>query len=197
MYSFIRGRLFSKKPTNIIVDVSGIGFEIFIPTRVFEILPKEGEEVFLYTYYYVKEDIHRLYGFLIAEDRDFFKLLISISGIGPSQALNILSSIDSISFIEYIKEKSVEKLVKIPGIGKKKAEKIIFELNSKIKDLESIYEEIDSVEKEKKEDLILALSNLGYQKGEINKVLKILEDDIIIMPIEELVKKALNLLLEL
>jgi Holliday junction DNA helicase RuvA len=132
MIARIRGILSYKSVSHLIVDVHGIGYRIFVPLTTFYELPETGQSISLNIYTHVKEDALHLFGFHTPEDQNIFQMLISVSGIGPKLALNILSGIPSREFIQAITQGNLNRLVAIPGVGKKTAERMVLELKDKL-----------------------------------------------------------------
>src|SRR5260221_816470 len=133
MITFLQGKLVEALPTQVVVDVNGVGYEVLIPLSSFDKLPQPGNEVKLLTQLIVREDAHILYGFASAAERDLFRLLInSVSGIGPKTALNILSGMNATAFRGAVASSDVKSLSQISGVGKKTAERIVVELRDKI-----------------------------------------------------------------
>lgn len=133
MITFLRGRLVESLPTQITVEVGGVGYEVLIPLSSFAKLPAAGAEVYLLTHLVVREDAHILYGFSSAAERELFRLLIgSVSGIGPKIALNVLSGMSVPMLRGAVAQADVKALAQIPGIGRKTAERIVVELKDKI-----------------------------------------------------------------
>jgi Holliday junction DNA helicase RuvA len=133
MITFLQGKLTEALPTQAIVDVNGVGYEVLIPLSSFEMLPARGGEVKLFTHLAVREDAHTLYGFATTGERELFRLLINtVSGIGPKIALNILSGINAAAFRAAVAAGDVKSLSQISGVGKKTAERIVVELKDKM-----------------------------------------------------------------
>src|ERR1041385_8561446 len=133
MITFLHGKLVAALPTQVIVDVRGVGYEILIPLSSFDKLPAPGQEVHLLTHLAIREDAHVLYGFMTAAERDLFRLLIhTVSGIGPKIALNVLSGMNVTALRGAVASGDVKRLSQINGIGKKTAERIVVELKDKI-----------------------------------------------------------------
>src|SRR6059036_2932684 len=133
MITFLDGKLISALPTQAIVDVSGVGYEVFIPLSSYDKLPVVGQSIRILTHLAVREDAHVLYGFMTTAERDLFRLLInSVSGIGPKTALNILSGMNATAFRGAVASSDVKSLSQISGVGKKTAERIVVELRDKI-----------------------------------------------------------------
>ncbi|TAN44675.1 MAG: Holliday junction branch migration protein RuvA [Nitrospirae bacterium] len=157
MIGFLRGRLFSKKPDSLIVDVNGVGYQVLVPISLVSALPDEGREIMVHIYTHVREDAIILYGFQTEDEKRIFMMLIGVSGIGPKIALNILSTIRPDNFYSAIDSEDVDTLCRVPGLGKKTAHRLILELREKLPSL-----------KEKKDanydDTLSALVNLGYKK---------------------------------
>ena len=182
MYAFVQGKLYSKNSGEVVVNCSGVGYLINTSLQTFEKLPNVNEEVFLNTYLIVREDSHQLYGFLNTQELELFKLLISISGVGPKVALGILSSVTPSILRDSIIRNDLLKLQKLPGIGKKTAERLVLELKDKIQKV-NIQPNDDSSSKSAIGDLTLfdeatsALIALGYNKTLAEKAVKQSEND--------------------
>src|SRR5882672_8636371 len=133
MITFLHGKLVEALPTQVIVSVNGIGYEVLIPLSSFDKLPQPGQEIRLLTHLAVREDAHTLYGFITAAERELFRLLINtVSGIGPKIALNILSGVNANAFRAAVTSGDVKSLSQISGVGKKTAERIVVELRDRI-----------------------------------------------------------------
>jgi len=132
MIALLRGTLLEKRPNQVIVDVGGVGYEVTVPISTFSSLPPAGAEVRLRTFTYVREDTLALYGFLTEEEQFLFERLIGISGIGPRLAVTVLSGLPVSELVDSIRQGRVEHLVRIPGVGKKTAERIVLELREKL-----------------------------------------------------------------
>ena len=172
MYAYINGKIADKTNNYVIIDNGGIGYKIFMSPSVIEKLPDVGENLKVYTYYYVREDNIALYGFRSNEELRMFELLLSVSGIGAKSAVQILSSITPSSFALAVISNDVSKIVKIPGIGNKTAARIILELKDKLKTEQEVCqnEKISKVIdlEEKDTEAITALQVLGYTRKEIS-----------------------------
>lgn len=133
MIAFLAGQLVEALPTHVVVDVHGVGYEVFIPLSSFDQLPAPGNPVRLLTHLAVREDAHVLYGFATAAERDLFRLLINtVSGVGPKLALNILSGMTPVAFRGAVASGDVKALSRISGVGKKTAERLVVELRDKV-----------------------------------------------------------------
>ena len=132
MIAFLRGRLLEKHPNQIIVETGGVGYDVVIPISTFSALPEAGSEVKLRIHTHVREDALSLFGFLTSEEKTIFEKLISVSGIGPTLAIKVLSGMATSDLTTAIRNGHVEQLVRIPGVGKKTAERIVLELKDKL-----------------------------------------------------------------
>src|SRR5256714_8707770 len=133
MITFLDGRMVSALPTQAIVDVSGVGYEVFIPLSSYDKLPAVGQPIHILTHLAVREDAHVLYGFMTVAERELFRLLVNtVSGIGPKIALNVLSGISVVAFRGAVANNDIKSLSQISGVGKKTAERIVVELKDKI-----------------------------------------------------------------
>lgn len=157
MIASLKGKVLSKKPDNVIVDVNGVGYQVNLPVSVLANLPEEGRDVFLHIYTHVREDSLQLFGFLSEEEKRIFITLLGISGVGPKMALNILSGISHDDFLIAIEKEDVAMLCRIPGLGKKTAHRLILELREKLPSALTIKDKLF-------DDTLSALINLGYKK---------------------------------
>jgi len=132
----IRGILVEKAPGQALVECAGLGYEVDIPYTTFFHLPETGDEVTLHTHFAVREDAQSLYGFASSLDRDLFRLLIKVNGVGPKLAVGILSGLDAQQFIRCVENRDSASLVKLPGVGKKTAERLLIEMADRIGQLE-------------------------------------------------------------
>ena len=175
MIGFLRGTVVQLLTDYCLLDVGGVGYRVFIPSSTRERL-KSGEEAMLYTHLSVREDAMTLYGFESQEEYQGFQLLISVSGIGPKVAMGILSSITVPRLFQAIHGKQLAVLTKLPGVGKKSAERLILELKDKAADLDAgggaANESIEMGAEEPVSDAVAALSALGYTREEISSVLR-------------------------
>ncbi|SFM50626.1 Holliday junction branch migration protein RuvA [Thermodesulforhabdus norvegica] len=171
MIAYLKGILAHKSPDYVIVDVNGVGYGVSVSLNTFYQLPDPGKDVFLHTYTYVREDILQLFGFGSAEEKRLFLELIAIAGVGPRVALHILSGISPQELHQTVMEHNVKRLQKIPGVGKKTAERILLELKHKLKIPEDLSSglSVSSGKPSITEDAISALMNLGYKQIEAQK----------------------------
>jgi len=167
----IRGILAHKAPGEVIVDVGGVGYQVFIPLTVFYKLPEPGSEVALQIHTHLREDALQLFGFHEPQDKQVFLLLTSVAGIGPRLAINILSGIPAAELKQAIKTGDQLRLISIPGVGKKLAERMILELKDKLMTVETPATDNVSRSSEPRlmQDAVSALMNLGYRQGEVEK----------------------------
>jgi len=171
MIGLLTGKVVSKSPTDIILDVGGVGYHIFVSLTTFERLPQESDELTLYILTYVREDVISLYGFLTREEKELFAQLLKVSGIGPKTALALLSGLTPSELANAVVQEDVVRLSAIPGIGRKTAERIIVDLKDRLTSGSTEIRVFDPKENIYN-DVISALVNLGYQKKEVEKVLK-------------------------
>lgn len=166
MIGSLRGKLVSKRPDNIIIEVSGIGYQVNVPLGILSDLPEEGRDVFLHIYTHVREDALQLYGFSDEEEKKVFLTLIGITGIGPKMALNILSGISHNDFLHAIEAEDTALLCRIPGLGKKTANRLILELREKLPQARGGRDRTF-------DDTLSALVNLGYKRAFAQEALEI------------------------
>jgi Holliday junction DNA helicase RuvA len=177
MITFLRGKLVEAHPTQISVDVNGVGYEVLIPLSSFDKLPGVGNELMILTHLAVREDAHVLYGFMSAAERDLFRLLInSVSGIGPKIALNILSGMNVSALRSAVASGDVKSLSQINGVGKKTAERIVVELKDKLGKTAALEPagaaRSTSPGEEKINDGVLALMALGFKQPEAHDAIR-------------------------
>ena len=198
MYHYLTGKIAEKTPVAVILDVNGIGYEVRVSLSTFSSLPNLGETVKLFTHFVVREDAQLLYGFATEEEREAFRLLISISGIGPKLAITLLSGVTLPELKRAIQEKNVPVLTAISGIGQKTAERVIIELKDKIGKAEvSAGKELihdASVSDQMVEDSVSALVSLGYTKQKAKEAIqKTLKAMLGKKPsVEEIIRSALK-----
>lgn len=198
MYAYIKGELAEINTDHIIIEAGGIGYQVFISLQTFDYLPSVGEDLKIYTYLYLREDAMILYGFLTKDDLELFKLLISVSGIGPKGGLAILSTLEADDLRFAILSGDAKAISKAPGVGGKTAQRVILELKDKLS-LEDAFEaKTEHVQKNAaaaggsvKNDAVMALTALGYSSTESLKAVSAVEitED---MDVEEVLKAALK-----
>jgi holliday junction DNA helicase RuvA len=169
MIAHLRGKLISKHPNQAIVEAAGVGYEVNISIPTFSTLPALGAEVALFVHTHVREDTLSLFGFLRSEEKQLFERLISVSGIGPRLAITILSGMPADAMIASIKGNNIAALTRIPGIGKKTAERMVLELRDKLDHFG--VPDAAAAASPVEEDVISALVNLGYQRSLAEKTL--------------------------
>ncbi|CCG52347.1 Holliday junction DNA helicase RuvA [Flavobacterium indicum GPTSA100-9 = DSM 17447] len=193
MIAQIQGRLVEKTPTDVVIDCHGVGYQIHISLHTFSQLP-ESENIKLYTYLQIKEDAHSLYGFAEKKERELFKLLISVSGVGAGTARTMLSSLAPEQIIQAIASNDVGTIQSIKGIGAKTAQRVILDLKEKVLKLYQIEEVSGTPYNTNKEEALSALEVLGYVRKNAEKVV---EKILVATPnasVEDLIKQALKVL---
>jgi Holliday junction DNA helicase RuvA len=177
MISFLHGKLVEALPTQVILEVNGVGYDVLIPLSSYDKLPPPGQNLKLLTHLAVREDAHTLYGFMTASERELFRLLIqTVTGIGPKLALNVLSGISVTAFRGAVANGDVKSLSQISGVGKKTAERIVVELRDKI-GAAGAWEAASaqrglSPEEQKVNDAVLALIALGFKQLEAHDAVR-------------------------
>ncbi|MBB3195906.1 Holliday junction branch migration protein RuvA [Roseateles terrae] len=175
MIGRLTGVIAEKSPPQILIDVQGVGYEVDVPMSTFFNLPALGERASLLTHLSIREDAHVLFGFLTAEERNTFRLLIKISGVGPKMALSLLSGLSVPELAQAVSRQEAGRLVKVPGIGKKTAERLLLELKGKLgPDLAQPV----TVANDAQADILQALVALGYSEKEAVAALKTLPPDV-------------------
>ncbi len=176
MIGSLRGKVSAKTPPSMMLEVNGVGYELEAPMTTFYKLPEIGGEVLLYTHLVVREDAQALFGFYAENDRALFRSLIKVNGVGPKLALTILSGINTEEFLRCVQEHDTVSLVRLPGIGKKTAERLIIEMRDRIP--ENIGDSTNTAQAEPlsnsqinpKREAVSALVALGYKPQEANKM---------------------------
>jgi Holliday junction DNA helicase RuvA len=198
MITFLQGKLMEALPTQVILSVNGVGYEVLIPLSSFDKLPSPGQDVKLLTQLVVREDAHTLYGFMTAGERDLFRLLVNtVSGIGPKIALNILSGMNPVAFRGAVANGDAKSLSQISGVGRKTAERIIVELRDKI-GAAGAWEAASarhalSPDDQKVNDAVLALMALGFKQVEAHDSVRAVHTTFgTAVTVEELVRACLK-----
>ncbi len=195
MIGYLTGKIISKSPTQILLDVNGVGYIINITISTFEALPDNREQVIsLHTYLSVREDALILFGFSTLAEKEMFQLLISVNGVGPKSAQSILSGIQIDELHEALRNNDLSRLVAIPGIGKKSGERLIIELRDKVEKLSDSFEISSDSNYAIKKDAVLALTQLGYNQKVADKTVRNILDKIDNPSLEILLKNSLALL---
>ena len=203
MIAHLSGTLLAKQATSAIVDVGGVGYEVAIPLSTFYELGEAGSPVQLRVYTHVREDAIQLFGFKTARERELFLQLISVNGVGPGLAIKLLSGMNADEMIASIRTNNLVRLVAIPGVGRKTAERLVVDLRDKIAALSSpaLEEEFAAkaaavggtvTEDSMRNDSISALSNLGYQKAAAEKAIKAAIDEGGELSVEVILRRSLR-----
>ncbi len=191
MIGRITGTLLEKHPPQVLVDVQGVGYEVDVPMSTFYNLPATGQPVTLLTHFSVREDAHQLFGFLTAKEREAFRLLIRITGVGPKLALAVLSGLSVDELAQAVTLQEAGRLTRIPGVGKKTAERLLLELKGKLADALPTGPGVLPVTAGVQADALNALIALGYSDKEALPVVKQLPEG---LALEEAIRQALKLL---
>jgi Holliday junction DNA helicase RuvA len=203
MIAHLSGTLLSKQPTSAIIDVAGVGYEVAIPVSTFYELGDSGSAVQLRVYTHVSQDAIRLYGFKTARERELFLQLISVNGVGPGLAIKLLSGMNADEMIGAIRTNNLARLVSIPGVGRKTAERLVVDLRDKVAVLSSPALEEEFAAKaatagqpsspdSMRDDAISALANLGYQRVAAEKAVKIAIDEGGELSVELILRRSLR-----
>lgn len=196
MIGQVRGILLEKQPPQLLVEVNGIGYEIDAPMSTFYHLPEVGQTVTLYTHFVVREDAQLLYGFYAKEERSLFRTLLKVNGVGPRLGLTILSSVEPQEFVRCVVNNDTASLVRLPGIGKKTAERLIIEIKDKLSDwqastsLEIPIHTPRQIQNQNLQDAISALISLGYKPQEASRMVSKVEDNT--LSSEEIIRRSLK-----
>ncbi len=204
MIGRIRGTLIEKLPPDVVIEASGVGYEIQMPMTSFYQLPEVGQEAIVYIHFVVREDAQLLFGFADKSERALFRELIKVNGVGPKLALTILSGMSAQQFIQCVSHDDVSGLVKLPGVGKKTAERLLVEMRDRLKKLleqptglstapiqpTSSVDNTFVVTNDSKEEALSALVALGYKAPQANKVVNTVYVDG--MSSEELIRESLR-----
>ena len=173
MIAHLRGKLLAKHPNQAVVETAGVGYDLTISVPTFSDLPAIGTEVSLHIHTHVREDVIALYGFLRPSEKGLFEKLITVSGIGPKLAITILSGMAADEMVGAIRGNDVVRLTRIPGIGKKTAERMVLELRDKLPETSTTTVPAAATRSATEEDVLSALVNLGYQRAAAEKALSL------------------------
>lgn len=202
MIGRIRGKLVEKLPPEVLIDVGGVGYEVQMPMTSLYQLPELGQEVIVYTHFVVREDAQLLFGFADRHERALFRELIKANGVGPKMALTIMSGMSASQFVQVVNNSDVASLVKLPGVGKKTAERLLVEMRDRLK---SVFGDTDAMPSElptiatptaipsansAKDEALSALLALGYKAPQAEKMIKTVYDES--LSSEELIREALK-----
>jgi holliday junction DNA helicase RuvA len=193
MIGFLTGILASKQPPTLLVDVNGVGYEVEAPMSTFYALPAAGQRVSLFTHLVIREDAQILFGFAAESERRLFRALLKISGVGPKMALGILSGASVEDILRTIEAEDVAMLTRIPGIGRKTAERIIIEMRDSVKKFGALFAGVRApalAPASPQSEAFAALVALGYKPAEVTRLLNSLEGGE--LPTEELIRRALK-----
>lgn len=199
MIGYLKGLIITKHPPVLLIDVAGVGYEVYASMNTFYKLPEIGKEVTLYTHLIVREDVHDLYAFFDLRERSLFRTLIRVNGVGPRMAMAILSSIDPDEFVFCVESDDAARLTHIPGVGKKTAERLIVEMRDRLKDwrvasdngkvaAQGITLSLDINNATR--DAISALVALGYKPQEASRAVS--KIDAVDLASEEIIRQALK-----
>lgn len=198
MIGQLRGTILEKQPPQLLLDVNGVGYEIDAPMSTFYRLPDVGQIVTLHTHLVVREDAHSLFGFFTRDERLLFRTLLKVNGVGPRLALTVLSSIEPNEFVQCILNQDAGSLVRIPGVGKKTAERLIIEMRDKLAswhqttpiELNLINTKDDGSRKQVVQDAVAALIALGYKPQEASRAVSKINDENLTS--EDIIRRALK-----
>jgi Holliday junction DNA helicase RuvA len=189
MIGFLRGKLLRKQPPHLLIDVQGVGYEVEAPMSTFYDLPEVGSEVVLHTHLSIREDAHVLFGFGSEAERRFFRSLIKVNGVGPKLALTILSGISVEGFVRCVQEDDTASLTRLPGIGKKTAERLVVEMRDRLDDVGGSAMAA-GVRANPRDEALSALVSLGYKPQEAAQMLRGVKEEG--LSSEELIRRALQ-----
>lgn len=193
MYEYIRGKLVGASPVKITLEAGGIGYSLFISLKTYSRLPQIGENMICFVSFVVREDSQRLFGFLTEEERSLFEKLTDISGIGPKTSLSILGHMDVEQLASAVQEGDLNLLIKVPGVGRKTAERLLIELRDKFKNFTLSKKGAPTKKEGVFSDAVSALIHLGYSPKEAQSSIKhILDQTEKEPPLSELITRALK-----
>ena len=198
MIGRLRGTLAEKQPPHLLLDVNGVGYELEVPMTTLYRLPAVGEPVTLHTHQVVREDAHLLYGFFEKRERELFRELIRLNGVGPKLALALMSGLEVDELVRCVQAQDTAALVKVPGVGKKTAERLLVELKDRFKAWESIPSiaplvvepQLAQAVSSAENDAVSALISLGYKPQEASRAVAAVKEDG--MSSEDLIRRALR-----
>lgn len=189
MIGFLRGRILQRQPPHLLIDVQGVGYEVEAPMSTFYSLPEVGTEVMLYTHLTVREDAHVLFGFGTETERRLFRALIRVNGVGPRLALTILSGVSVENFVRCVRDNDSVALTRLPGIGKKTAERLVIEMRDRLDDAGGEMA-ARGVPMTARDEALSALISLGYKPPEAGRMLQAIKESDISSA--ELIRRALQ-----
>ena len=188
MIGFLRGAILRKQPPHLLIDVHGVGYEVEAPMSTFYNLPEPGAEVILYTHLVVRDDAHILFAFGTETERRLFRSLIRVNGVGPKLGLTILSGISVDGFVRCVQENDTAALTRLPGIGKKTAERLVVEMRDRLE--EAAAPVLSGASAHPRDEALSALVALGYKPQEASQMLRAIPDTG--LSSEELIRRALQ-----
>ncbi len=188
MIGFLRGKILRKQPPHLLIDVQGVGYEVEAPMSTFYDLPEAGAEITLFTHLTIRDDAHVLFGFGSESERRFFRSLIRVNGVGPKLALTILSGISLDAFVRCVQEDDSAALTRLPGIGKKTAERLVVEMRDRLDDVGA--PSAPGVSAHPRDEALSALVSLGYKPQEASQMLRGVKEEN--LSSEELIRRALQ-----
>ncbi len=191
MITHIQGKMVEKNPDHVVVECNGLGYHVNISLQTFANIPDQ-ENLKLYTYLVIREDAHILFGFYSKTEREIFKMLISVSGVGPSIGMTMLSSMDTEEIQHAIANEDVSKIQSVKGIGLKTAQRVIVDLKDKILKSYEISADLPSSNNTIKIEALSALEVLGFSRKKIEKVIQVILQNSPDISLEELIKQALK-----
>jgi Holliday junction DNA helicase RuvA len=192
MIAHLRGKLLAKHPNQAVVETAGVGYDVTISVPTFSDLPAPGAEVALHIHTHVREDVIALYGFLRASEKLLFEKLITVSGIGPKLAITILSGMAADEMVRAIRSNDIARLTRIPGIGRKTAERMVLELRDKLPEAAPSATAAAPAMNATEEDVLSALLNLGYQRPSAEKALEAVAKDGTAKSFDQMFRAALG-----
>jgi len=191
MITHIQGKMVEKNPDHVVIECNGIGYHIHISLQTFSNIPDK-ENLKLFTHLVIREDAHILYGFYSKTEREIYKLLVSVSGVGPSTAITMLSSMETEEIQRAIGSEDVAKIQSVKGIGLKTAQRVIVDLKDKILKSYEISEDFTISNNTIKNEALSALEVLGFSRKKIEKVIQVILQDAPDISLEQLIKQALK-----
>lgn len=198
MISYLEGKLIHKSPTNVIVDVGGVGYAVQIPLSSYDKVGEAGRSIKILTYLHVREDGLQLFGFMTEEERELFEMLITVTGIGPKLARGILSGVSAKEFRKAVAEEDLRALTAIPGVGRRTSQRLVLELKERLGKIEWVPSgplppTALAPERTPAQEAFLALITLGFKEVEAQRVVsKVVGEGGPDLPVEEIVKRALR-----
>lgn len=190
MIGYLRGRLIAKHPPLLVLDVNGVGYEVEAPMSTFYDLPDAGTPVSLYTHLVVREDAHILFGFATENERRLFRSLIKVNGVGPRMALTILSGIPVEGFVRCVQNNDTAALTRLPGVGKKTAERLIVEMRDRLDAAAGGAEALTAAPASAADEAYTALVALGYKPADAGRMVRGVEGDDLAS--EDIIRRALQ-----